>query len=101
MCNVLLGIFSPSKFEIPEYYGYDITKFKDNIRFLEVILNRDGNSGGLIGLFFDGATCNFEELPLPKDPSLSKVYAYIDRLRNPSKMFMFVKVKKFLNDLFN
>lgn len=39
--NVVLGLFSPFRFAIKEYEGYDISKFKDNIRFLEMIVNRD------------------------------------------------------------
>lgn len=39
--NVVLGLFSPMRFGLSEYMGYNITKFKDNIRFLEVIVNRD------------------------------------------------------------
>lgn len=35
--NILLGIFSPFRFELKEYLGYDITVFRDNIRFLEVV----------------------------------------------------------------
>ena len=40
-CNILLGLFSPYKFEMKEYKGYNVTRFKDNIRFLEVLVNRD------------------------------------------------------------
>ena len=39
--NVVLGLFSPFRFALKEYEGYDISKFKDNIRFLEMIVNRD------------------------------------------------------------
>jgi hypothetical protein len=28
-CNMMIGIFSPFKHEIPEYLGYNITKFRD------------------------------------------------------------------------
>ncbi len=81
--NVVLGLFSPFRFQLPEYEGYDIRKFKDNIRFLEVIVNRDGEMGGLCPLFFDGAICRFEELPLPNDTKgLQSVYQYLDRIRN-------------------
>ena len=41
MANIVLGLFSPFKFSLREYEGYDITKFRDNIRFLEVLVNRD------------------------------------------------------------
>lgn len=39
--NVVLGLFSPFRFSLREYEGYDITKFRDNIRFLEMVVNRD------------------------------------------------------------
>lgn len=39
--NVVLGLFSPFRFALKEYEGYDISRFRDNIRFLEVIVNRD------------------------------------------------------------
>jgi hypothetical protein len=80
-CNCLLGLFNPSKHELPEYKGYDITKLKDNCRFLEVILNRGGSGGGLIALFFDGATCNWRELPkLDNDKELKQMYNFIKSL---------------------
>lgn len=39
--NVVMGLFSPFRFSLREYEGYNIAKFKDNIRFLEMIVNRD------------------------------------------------------------
>lgn len=39
--QITLGLFSPFKHGLQEYLGYDITKFRDNIRFLEVLTNRD------------------------------------------------------------
>ena len=64
-------------------------KFKDNIRFLEVVVNRDGEMGGLCPLFFDGAVCRFEELPKPGDKeNIQKVYQYLNKLRGvTSKLF--------------
>lgn len=80
--NVVLGLFSPFRFGLKEYFGYDISKFKDNIRFLEVIVNRDGEMGGLIALYFDGATCQFKELPPASDKeALQKVYDYLEHKR--------------------
>jgi hypothetical protein len=80
-CNVCLGLFSPFRFGITEYFGYDITILKDRIRFLEVITNRDGEMGGLLPLWFDGAVCDFKELPKPDDKAaMAKVYAECKRL---------------------
>ena len=78
--------------------GYNITKFKDNIRFLEVIVNRDGEMGGIVALFFDGAVCNFKELPIPKDlKGLSKWYDYLDKIRDiesKDKVFLAISNNK-------
>lgn len=65
--NVAFGIFSPFRNEIPEYYKYDITEFRDNIRFLEIMISRDGGAGTICPLYFDGAVNYFKELPLPND----------------------------------
>lgn len=65
--NICLGIFNPAKHEISEYFKYDITKLKNNIRFLEVVVNRNGPSGGIVALYFNGAVNYFEELPLPEN----------------------------------
>lgn len=81
--NVVLGLFSPFRHEMPEYYGYDITKFKDNIRFLEIIVSRDGGGGTLCPLYFDGAVNYFRELPVSHNYNeLEKVYAYIQKNAN-------------------
>jgi len=65
--DIVLGLFSPFRFGITEYFGYDITVLKDHIRFLEVVVNRNGEMGGLLPLWFDGAVCDFKELPKPDD----------------------------------
>lgn len=92
--NCLLGVFSPFKFELPEYLGYDITQLRDNVRFLEVILNRGGTAGGVVGLFFDGAVCEFQELPQPNDPAIQKVYQYCRELRNKKKSKLLILISK-------
>ena len=82
MANLVLGLFSPFKFALPEYKGFNIKIFKDNIRFVEVLVSRDGEMGGILPLFFDGATCTFKELPLPNDTAvLDKWYAYLNKIR--------------------
>lgn len=80
--NVMLGLFSPFKFGIKNYLNYDITKFKDHIRFLEVPVTRDGEVGGLTALFFDGACNMFWELPKPDDPAINKWYEYVKQLKD-------------------
>lgn len=100
--NVVLGLFSPFRFALRDYEGYDITKFKDNIRFLEMIVNRDGEMGGLCPLFFDGAVCDFKELPLPNDKTeLDKIYRYLESLRNTNKVMFLYNIRNKINNLIN
>lgn len=96
--NVVLGIFSPVRHELREYMGYDITKFKDNIRFLEVLVNRNGCMGGMIALYFDGAVCWFKELPKPDNKAeIERVYSFIQTSKQPEKgISLFIKSIKII-----
>ena len=81
--NVILGLFSPFRHEIPNYFGYDVTKFKDSIRFLEILGGRDGGAGTVCPLYFDGAVNYFKELPLPDDSiTMKAVYNLLERKNN-------------------
>lgn len=80
--NIVLGVFSPFRFGLKEYLGYPIDRFRDHFRTLEVLVNRDGELGGIIGLFFDGATCNWAELPRPESTAeMGQVYAYLKQIK--------------------
>ena len=93
--TIMLGITNPSSFEIPEYFGYDITRFKGNIRFLETVLNRNGESNGIVALYFDGATNYFSELPLPDNKSeINKVLQYIDTVIRKKSNALFMMISK-------
>ncbi len=98
-CNMFLGIFSPFRMKLEQYLGYDIKIFMDNIRFLEVVLNRGGSSGDMVPLYFDGAVCEFIELPNSKDSHLiAAVYEKLKQIRNRNitpkeKLFLAVSVK--------
>lgn len=85
--NIVLGIYSPFRFGLDTYLadehgiGYDIKKLKDNFRTIEVLVNRDGELGGIIGMLFDGATCTWVEMPKPSDTTeMNKVYQYVHSL---------------------
>ena len=74
-CSLMLGITNPFAFEVPEYLKYNIRMLRGYARFLEVVLNREGESNGVLALYFDGATNYFRPLPKPDDTlSLQKVY---------------------------
>ena len=101
-CSMMLGITNPFSFELPEYLGYDISRLKGHARFLEIVLNREGESNDITPLYFDGATNYFAELPPPKDTvSMQKVYDLIARLKLPtSKVFLAFSTNKIINSLF-
>ena len=104
-CNMLIGLYSPFKYGLTEYEKYDITKFRNHIRFMEVIEDRDyGASGNICPLFFDGAVSFFKELPKPDDYNgIQKVYEVLERKKQAkvSKVtllaFMFTRI----NNIFN
>ena len=100
-CNMFIGITNPYSHELSEYLGYNILEFKSNIRFIEIVLNRDGNSNGICPLFFDGAVNDFRELPLPTDTQkLQKIYNYLNEIRGTSRttasriFLLFSNIKK-------
>jgi len=61
--NVILGLFSPAIHEIPRYKNYNIERLNDNFRNLSIIRQRNGVSGVNVGLYFNGASNYFKELP--------------------------------------
>lgn len=80
-CSVMLGITNPFAFEVPRYLSYDITRLRGYARFLEVVLNREGESNGVLALYFDGATNYFTPLPPANDSiKLQKVLSLIQSL---------------------
>lgn len=101
-CSMMLGITNPFAFELPEYLGFDISRLKGHARFLEIVLNREGESNDITPLYFDGATSYFAELPPPKDTvSMQKVYDLIAKLKLPtSKVFLAFSTNKIINSLF-
>ena len=95
-CNICIGLFSPYKHELPDYKGYNISILKDNVRFAEVLINRGGQQGGLIALYFNGAVCDWRELPLPNDTTnISKWYSWLQNKRgNKSAKSFFMYLRK-------
>ena len=101
--NLVIGLYSPYKYGLREYEGYDITKFKNYIRFMEIIEDRDyGANGRICPLFFNGAVSTFHELPRADNTDeLNKIYRYINTLEEQkiNKIFfafsrLFTKKKK-------
>lgn len=79
-CDVMMGIFNPMSFELPQYLKYDITKLRDSVRFLEIVLGRDGESNSILPMYFDGATNYFAPLPAYNNTvELNKIYKLIQK----------------------
>ena len=94
--NMVIGLYSPFKYGIPEYEGYDITKFRNHIRFMEVIEDRDyGANGNICPLYFDGAISFFSELPKSDDKvRIKKVYNFIENNKNKKPSVLMLMVSK-------
>lgn len=95
--NMVIGLYSPFKYGLTEYEGYDITKFRNHIRFMEVIEDRDyGANGSICPLYFDGAVSFFSELPRSNDSAaIGKVYKFMDN--NKLKKKSWVSLVSFSN----
>ena len=96
--DYLIGLFSPFKYGLREFEGYDITKFRKKIRFLMILEDRNSESGGNIyPLYFNGAASVFYELPLPTDKeALQKVYNFMESFkgRKTNKSFFSYGIRK-------
>ena len=80
--NVIMGLYSPFRYGVPNYFGYDVQFFKDNIRFLEILGGREGGAGTVCPLYFDGAVNFFKELPHSSDTEgLKKAYRFVNSIR--------------------
>lgn len=80
--DLVIGLYSPFKFNKKEFSGYSIEKLKNYSRFMEVIEDRNyGANNNICPLFFNGASSFWAELPRPEDTqALNAVYSYIDSL---------------------
>ena len=87
--NVMIGLTNPYAAHIEEWLKYDITKLKDCVRFMEMMLVRDGSANAVKALYFDGAVSYFKELPGPKSEGyeeyMEKVYALIQKNKEMSQ----------------
>lgn len=82
-CTVMLGITNPFNYGFPKYMGYDISQLRGYARFLEIVLNREGESNSLLALYFDGAVNYFAPLPKANDlENLNKVYKLVQNNMN-------------------
>ena len=79
--DISFGLYSPFYNKIPEYEDYDIRYYKDNIRFVSVLLSRHGGLGTKAALYFNGAVNFFSELPKRRSTEEATMYKKITQLR--------------------
>lgn len=88
--NMVIGLYSPFKYGKDFYEGYDIKKFRNHIRFMEVLEDRDyGANNQICPLYFDGAASYFSELPRSDDKvEIEKVYKFMDNNKLKGKSWI-------------
>lgn len=60
---IVLGLFSPARYNIENFSGYKIRYLQDNYRFLQVLKARYGVPNVGISLYFNGKVNLFSEMP--------------------------------------
>ena len=60
--------------------SYDVTRLQDHYRSLKILKYSDGISNVKVGMFFDGAVGNFEEMISAKDISEEDYEIYLGRV---------------------
>lgn len=80
--DALIGLFSPWRNSLSSFHDYNITEWKDNIRFLLVINNREGAGSSICPLLFDGATDTFMVLPHPNSKQMPFYKRILSRINN-------------------
>lgn len=77
-CDLALGSYAPYRYGKTDHGKYDITKFRDNIRFMELMVGREGGGNAECPLYFDGTVNYFSELPeYDNKEALEKYYKLI------------------------
>lgn len=72
-CNLVLGLFAPERYNIGRHRGYDIKKLGNKYRSLKILKDRDnGLINHYVGLYFNGASNFFDELPTADTIDYSK-----------------------------
>lgn len=85
----VLGLFAPDRYEITNHRGYKVDTLEDNYRGLILLKQRDGEANIRAGLFFDGASNSWEELPKASeltDEAYNLYLAKVDRYRDPRQI---------------
>ena len=65
--NVIMALFSPYRYKLERFQGYNVQALGNSYRNLEIIENRDGEPNVNLGLNFIGPCGTFRELPKSSD----------------------------------
>lgn len=76
----IVALFAPDRYDLAQHRGYDILQLQDHYRSLQILKSRDGEANIRIGLFFDGGSNQFEELPKSKDMTTEDYEYYANRI---------------------
>lgn len=68
--NVVLALFSPKRYNIEKYLGYDAAQLDNRFRSLHILKNRDGDADMALGLRYVGEIGLFDELPRSSEMTL-------------------------------
>jgi len=87
--HVIFGLFSPARYNFMSCpIGYDTGKLGNFYRHLKILKSNDGEAPVELGLFYDGLTETWREMPKKNDADkMDEVYRYIetlDKKRNPT-----------------
>jgi len=75
----IIALFAPDRYDLAQHRGYDILQLQDHYRSLQILKSRDGEANIRIGLFFNGGSNQFEELPKAKDMTTEDYEYYANR----------------------
>jgi len=81
--ETVIGLFNPSRHDIEVHNGYDITLLENNYRSIKFLKDRHyGLENYNVGLYWNGAVGNFEELPKAEIMTTSHKYQEILERKN-------------------
>jgi len=79
--RLILALYNPSRYEIRQENGFDITLLQSYYRSIHILKNSHGESNLQCSLFFDGKVSFLCELPNSKDvEKVQKLYKHVRNL---------------------
>lgn len=61
--DTVIALFNPSRYELPSFHRYDVTRLRKYLRTCHILKNRDGEADIMTGMGFIGEIGLFFELP--------------------------------------